>query len=155
VFFTIINYLRGSQHIFDASFITLTRFEVDNIFSSLFSNLSHPFSTTTTLCQPLLPKNARTNVPSRPYRKKQCLPCRKHPSQPILKHLNVQHPPYLPDGITHPASIERLIGLARDAPLDLPLGIVWRYGLQEGHGIGYSEGVEKGVERGIELGREQ
>jgi hypothetical protein len=79
--------------------------------------------------------------------------------------------PPVPDDITHPASIERLIGLAKDSPPDSVLGIVWRHAFEEGKGIGYSEGtklvdgldineltrigVERGIERGIEIGRDR
>jgi hypothetical protein len=82
-------------------------------------------------------------------------------------------PPQSPvsDDITHPASIERLLGLAKDSPPNSPLGIVWRYAFEEGKEFGYSEGtklvngldineitrigVERGIERGIEIGRDQ
>jgi hypothetical protein len=79
--------------------------------------------------------------------------------------------PPVSDDITHPASVKRLIGLARDSPPDSALGIVWRYAFEEGKKIGYSEGtkfvggididevlktgVERGIERGIEIGRDQ
>src|SRR6202522_690687 len=77
----------------------------------------------------------------------------------------------VPNDITHPASIERLIGLARDSPPNSALGIVWRYAFEEGKEFGYSEGtkmingldvnditrigVERGIERGIEIGRDR
>ena len=77
--------------------------------------------------------------------------------------------------ITDDASIERLIGLAKDSPPDSALGIVWRHAFEEGKRIGYSEGaqmvdgidinevlrtgvekgIEKGIERGIEIGRDR
>jgi hypothetical protein len=50
--------------------------------------------------------------------------------------------PPVPDAITHPASIERLIGLAKDSLPDSALGIVWRHAFEEG------------VERGMEIGRD-
>src|SRR6202522_4728506 len=76
----------------------------------------------------------------------------------------------VPNDITHPASIEQLIGLARDSLANSALEIVWRYAFEEGKEFGYSEGtkmingldvnditrigVERGIERGIEIGRD-
>ena len=87
------------------------------------------------------------------------------PTSPVTPH------PPVSDDIMHPASIERLIGLAKDSPPNSPLGIVWRHAFEEGKGIGYSEGtrlvnglevneitrigVERGIERGIEIGRDR
>jgi hypothetical protein len=77
---------------------------------------------------------------------------------PIPAPTSTSHQP-----ITDDASIERLIGLAKDSPPDSPLGIVWRYAFEEGRkfvdGMEISEvlktGVERGYKKGIEDGRAQ
>ena len=73
------------------------------------------------------------------------------------------------------ASIECLVGLAKDSPPDSALGIVWRYTFEEGKQIGCSEGAQmvngmdikevlkigfekgnkSGIETGIEIGRDR
>ena len=72
-------------------------------------------------------------------------------------------PSYKP--ITDDASIERLVGLAKDSPPDSTLGIVWQHAFEEGKRLGYSDSAKlfKGAdiseitnvaaERGIEIGR--
>jgi len=74
-------------------------------------------------------------------------------------------PTYKP--ITDDASIERLVGLAKDSLPDSALGIVWRHAFEEGRKNGYSEGAKLfegadvneiskvAAEKGIEIGRDR
>ena len=141
----------------------------------LFLNHFLPFSTSTTMPAASAEKRARQHankasrqetVPTKLQRPQSTgSKAPECPTSPVTPH------PPVSDDIMHPASIERLIGLAKDSPPNSPLGIVWRHAFEEGKGIGYSEGtrlvnglevneitrigVERGIERGIEIGRDR
>ena len=149
-------------------------FSSKNSHSQLFSSHPIPFSSTTTM--PAVSAEKRTRQRANKTLQKETVPATLQIPQPTgSKASESPAPPSqpqspVPDDITHPTSIERLISLARDSSPNSALGIVWRHAFEEGKGIGFSEGtrlingldvneitrigVDRGIEQGIEIGRD-
>ena len=117
-----------------------------NSHSQPFSSHPIPFSSTTTMPAASAEKRARQRA-NKTLQKETVPATSQIPQSTGSKASESPAPPSqpqppVPDDITHPASIEQLIGLARDSPPNSALGIVWRHAFKEGKGIGYSEGTK-------------